>query len=503
MIWRRTTDVSDLKQKTLRGAGWSAGVQVVVQVVRFGLSLALARLLSPSDFGLWGMALVFSGFAGLFGDLGLGAALIQKTEVERRHLDSAFWANVAMGFALTALLFIFAPLLARVYGEPGVSSLLRLASLEFTVNGLVVVSRVLVVREMKFRTIALAELAGTIGAGVLACWMGMRGCGAWSLVALNLGASVISAALLLWAKPWMPRFTLDRAALRELLGFGFFLQAYNLLNYWLRNLDKLLIGRILGGDALGHFTRAFSTMMLPQTQLIGSVHGVLWPALARCAHDPARLREAYQRSLVLVCFICLPCMTGLWAVAHDAVLVLYGSKWLPAVETLRWMCVAGFAQVPLATVGWLYLATGRTQRLLGWGIGGGVVTVAGIFIGVYWGRSIESVAMWQAVTSFVLLPAAYVVAAPVAQVQTLRLARACAPVAAASVAMGALVWLAAEAVPLDAPGLRFAFLAALGAAAYAALCWPTAARHEVFSVVRQLRKRPAPVSAVDAPSAYG
>ncbi len=397
-----------LRKDTLAGVGWMGLAQVAGQAMRFIYAALLARLVAPSEFGLFQMALVFTGFAALLCDVGLGAALIQRPTVEQRQLSATFWFNLGMSLILVLLLCGLADVLSLAYHKPAVAPLIRVVSLDFLMGSLAIVHRALLVRALDFRRLALAETLGVLLGGLAALAMAMMGAGVWSLAGLVLVTTGFTTTLLWILKPWRPSLMFGGMVSDGLLAFGLHLQAFNVLNYWLRNLDKFLIGRLWGSASLGQYTRAYSTMLLPQSQLTGMLERVMWPALARCSGDPPRLREAYLQSLRLVCFIAFPCLAGLLVTAGDFVQILYGPQWAECVPMLKWLCVVGMAQTPVATTGWLYLATGRTRLLLAWGVGAGALIASGLVASALLGDVMTMVQGYTATAVFLVIPAFFV-----------------------------------------------------------------------------------------------
>lgn len=475
--------MTSLRDKTIRGVGWMAISQVISQVARFGFMIALARLLTPNDFGLWGMALVFTGFAALLGDVGLGAALIQRDKVEEKHLNTAFWVNVGMGLLLTLLMMALALPLSNVYGNDKLVPILVVASVEFIIKSASIVHRVHLVREMNFRAMAMQETGAMITAGSAACLMAATGWNAWSLVAQNLIASFIITVWLIRIVRWRPAWQFDMSCLKELLHFSLHLQGFNLVNYISRNVDKFLIGRLLGEAPLGFYTRAYNTMLLPQSQIAGVLERVMWPALSRCAHDPERLRHAYLRVLMMVCYISLPCMAGLAATAPDFVIALFGEQWRASIVALQWLCVAGFLQTPVATLGWLYLASGRTRRLLAWSMVSSLVVLPAMVMGALAG-SIESMAVWYAGSTALLTPLAFMFASPVAHIPITRILRSVLPSAAAAMVMAIMVqWTSSDALNIR-PVFALMISAGFGAMLYLLFTFRTQAFREALNIIR-------------------
>ena len=494
--------MGDLRHKTLSGVRWMAISQVVSQVARFLIAALLARLVTPPEFGLFQMATVFTSFASLLCDVGLGAALIQQPQLDERQLSATFWLNTGISAILLAVLSSAAGALASVYHQPAVALLVRVVSADFVLAALAIVHRALLIREMNYRALARAEIAASLVGGVAALAAAWQGAGVWSLAVLVLTTTGTSTVMLWLSRNWRPSWRGQQAVSGHILGFGLNLQGFNVINYWLRNLDKFLIGRMFGDVQLGQYSRAYTTMLLPQTQLIGVLERVMWPALARCNQNRPRLRDVYCQALRLVCFVAFPALAGMLATAAEFVHVLYGPRWADCVPALRWLCVAGLAQAPVATAGWLYLATGRTRRLLGWGAGAGVFIVAGTLAGIAMG-SIESVAMMYALTSTLLLPAAFLVAAPCVELPLRRVAQAIGGNLALSLVMAAAVWLLRGALPASlSPLLRFLACVTAGAVIYGglAVALRLPAARDLVTVLRDLRRKPAPAVPAEATS---
>ncbi len=462
--------MTELRQQTVAGVRWMGLSQIFVQVARFVFTAVMARFVSPSEFGLYQMAAVFTGFASLLCDVGLGAALVQQKEIEERHLNSTFWLNVGISVMLAVGLCLFSGVLARTYQKPVVAILICVVSADFVISSLAIVHRALVIRAMDFRRLAVAEAAGIVGGGVTGVIFAVLGGGVWSIAALVLGTTGVTTLMLWRAQTWRPAFVIRGMVSRELLNFGLHLQGFNLVNYWLRNLDKLLIGRNFGEAALGLYSRAYSAMLLPQAQVSAVLDRVMWPALARCGDDRARLRGAYLQALRLVSFVSLPLMLGLMVVAEDFVRVLYGPSWTGCVRTLQLLCIAGAAQAPGSTAGWLYLATGNTRKLLIWGIGAGVVIGTGMFAGVVWG-SINRVAAIYAAVSLVLVAPTFIVAGSCVGLKLRDAASAIGGSLVASLFMALVVTVLVRSLPNCPPPLRLAAGVLVGTTSYAGIAW--------------------------------
>lgn len=375
----------DFRKQTLSGLGWSGTSQVARQVITFVISIILARLLSPKEFGLIGMIAVFTGFAQIFTDMGLGSALIQKADLEARHLNAVFWANLAVGFALTVIVVATGPLIASFYDTPILQSLTMVISLNFLLGSLNVVQNALIHKKMEFRKLAIIENVAVLVSGFLAISMALAGMGVWSLVAQSLLLTAISMLMMWLFSTWRPIFSIEWAALKELLGYSSNLLGFNIFNYWVRNLDNVLIGRFIGTSALGIYTRGYSLMLLPISQISSVITRVMFPALSVIQNDPEKVKSIYLRSTKILALVTFPIMIGLLVVTKPFVLTVFGDKWAGVIPILQVLCLTGMGQSIGTTVGWIYTSQGRTDLMFRWGIFAGLVYAVAIVIGLRWG----------------------------------------------------------------------------------------------------------------------
>jgi len=250
-----------LKQRTLSGLGWSACAKIVKQLLQFVISIILIRLLTPKDFGLIGMVMVFIGFVGLFSELGFGAAIIQKEQIGDRHLSSIFWLNIATGIILTCIMLAIAPVIAIFFNEPRLELLTAVLSVSFFISSFGMVQSAILRRSMNFRTLAIVETLTIVLAGIFAIVLAFRGYGVWSLVWQTIISTLASVVLIWISSDWKPQFKFNKNAAKELVGFSANLLGFNAFNYWVRNLDDLLIGKFIGSSGLGIYNRAYGIML--------------------------------------------------------------------------------------------------------------------------------------------------------------------------------------------------------------------------------------------------
>jgi hypothetical protein len=222
-----------LKQKTVSGLGWSMAGSIGKQGLQFAISIVLARLLTPEDFGLIGMIVVFIGIANLFSDLGLGSALIQMKSLEEKHLSSVYWLNLGVGFLLTVMFMIIAPLIANFYDEPQLESMVRYISVVFFIGAMSIVQKNLFFRSMRFKMLSVVEILAILIAGIIAISLAFSGFGVWSLVAQLVSFTALTTAFLWILSNWRPRFLIELQAIRELWPFSSNLLGAQILNGYL------------------------------------------------------------------------------------------------------------------------------------------------------------------------------------------------------------------------------------------------------------------------------
>jgi O-antigen/teichoic acid export membrane protein len=375
----------DLKRVTLTSLGWASGGRVLQQLLRVLALTALARMLIPADFGLVAMVAVFTGFAAVLVDLGFTAALVARREVTEQHLASAFWLNAAMGVLLALAMSALAPVVAAIYDQPRLVAIMPLLSLAFPLSALSAVQVALAQRTMDFRRLALVEGGATLISLAAAVTAAAGGLGVWSLVVQALTEAGCGTLGLWLTSAWRPTRRFDRAAVRELMSFGGNLVGFNVMNYWIRNADNFLVGRFAGAGALGFYSRAYALMLLPLSQVTWVTGRVMFPALARMAHETERVKRVYLDATSLIAFVTFPLMAILVVAAEPFILTVLGPKWDEAIPLFRLLGLAGLLQSVSATAGWLYQSQGRTDLMFRWGLVNGAVTVGAFAVGIHWG----------------------------------------------------------------------------------------------------------------------
>ena len=374
--------VDELKRKSVRGGVVAVCAQGAKFVLQTATMMLLARLLSAEDFGLQGMAVVLTGFLGLFRDAGLGAATIQRLEVTQEQISTLFWINVAVGAALATFTAALAPVLVAFYGEPRLYWITVVLGVAFVFSGLAAQHQALILREMRFVTLAKIEvLSLTISsaAGVVMALLGWR---YWALVSMAVVGSIVSAAGAWLAIPWVPGLPRRKCGVRSMLHFGWMATCNNLVVFLAWNSDNILLGRFWGADALGLYGRAYQLATLPVHQLNGAIAGVAFPALSRIQDDPDRLAKSFLRGYSLLVSLTIPITISCALFAEEIVRVVLGAKWMEAAPIFRLLAPTVWCSRWPIHSPWLVISTGRVGRALSITAATTPLVIVGIVLGL-------------------------------------------------------------------------------------------------------------------------
>ena len=403
----------NLTGRVLGGVAWKAASHTVAEGTRIVVTILLARLLSPADYGVAAMALVVTSFVTLFADPSLGAALIQRPTIDERDRSTVFWTALTIGLVLTGIGVGMSGVVASFFGEPQVRNLVAVTSVSFTLIGISVAPRALLLRQLAYRPTEIRDIASTVIGGATAVTLALLGAGPWAIVS-NFIAYTLASTVLVWLLVrWRPRFVFSFESLRNLGGFSTKVFAAGLLSWGNLNVDNVLVGRVLGPAALGAYSLAYNVMFLPIARIGRPLAQVLGPAYTRIQTDRARLEHAWLRGKRMTVALVAPGFLGILVVAPDLVHVAFGDKWDDAIMPLRFLCLAGVAH-SLGMLNWgVISASGAAGSLLRLMLLTSAVTWCAFLVGVQWG--IVGVAAAYATARWVLIvPEAWITARAVA-----------------------------------------------------------------------------------------
>jgi PST family polysaccharide transporter len=408
------------------------------------------------------VASILTNFANLLRDMGTSVALIQRERVSDHLLDTIFWFNMAIGVVLGLIMIAIAVPVSVIFAEPHLRGVLTILAVSYPLSSLAAVHQALLERGLHFRTLAHIELASAIaglGFGTIAAWRGM---GAYSLVLATLVTAALTAVLLWCVSSWRPALRWHGAEFRSLKGFSGNLVGFQIVNYFARNVDTMLVGRFLGVGPLGWYNMGYKLMFLPVQNLSLVVFRALFPVLSRVQTDHAVLRAMYLRAMSAISLVASPVMIGLWVVREPFVRAVFGEQWMPVSVVIAWLAPVGLMQSLLSPVGLLYMVTGRTDLMMRVGTVISAVFFAGILIGLAWGY--VGVAIGYAIANALIILPGLRIPFGLVNLSFREFLRSVTPQFIASLLMGLITWtvLLVWGVSTTNAALQLTVLVALG-----------------------------------------
>ena len=330
-----------LAQKTIKGVVWSSIERFSGQGAQFVLGIILARILSPSDYGLIGMLAIFLAVSDSFVQSGFAIALVQKKDRDDLDFSTTFYFNVFVSIIFYLLLFISAPYIADFFNQPILESLTRVIGLSIVINGFAVVQRAKFTINIDFKTQTKASLSSIIISGLLGIYLAYHGFGVWSLVYQSLLRIAIEVAMLWYISKWVPSggFSFDR--FKRLFGFGYKLLLSGLINTIFGNIYTIIIGKFFSASSLGYYTRAGQLSDFPSTNISFILGRVTFPALSELQDDNEKLSSAYKKIILKTALLVFPLMVGLAALADPFVITILSEKWRGSIIMLQLLCLYG------------------------------------------------------------------------------------------------------------------------------------------------------------------
>jgi PST family polysaccharide transporter len=377
--------MKDLKIRALRGGSAKLCAQGFGFSVRLVSLAVLARLLDPKDFGLVAMVTVVTGVFALFKDAGLSVATVQRTEITEEQLSALFWVNCLVGVTLAGLTLAAAPILATFYDEPRLFPVAAVLGVGFLVNAAGVQHAAVLQRRMRFVTLAAIDSVSWLISASLGIALAYSGWRHWSLVGMSLALPIASTTGMWLGASWIPSLPRPQAGVKSMVWFGGTVTLNSLVVYVAYNLDKLLIGKLWGAEALGFYGRAYQLVSIPTDNLNSAIGDVAISAFSRVKHDAARFRRYFLASYSLVLTFTVPLTASFALFADDIVFVVLGPKWAASAAIFRLLAPTIMALALLNPLSWLLLASGHVARSLRMAVVIALVVIAGYLVGVRYG----------------------------------------------------------------------------------------------------------------------
>jgi len=439
-----------LAKQVRRGVAVSAGADVLRQAVEIGGGILMARLLRPEDFGVVAVAMSFLQLSNVVGNLGMATAIVQSASMSRAAINYAFTVSTLAALALTVAGIVLAPMAASFFRIDALTTAMPIMSVQVLLAGMVAIPIGLLRRRMRFGTIAIIDGSSAVVYATTGIGLALSGAGYWSLVWAPVVAGAWTLVVAFATCNERPRFGLSTKETRSILRFGGGLTVKNVLVFLSRNMDNLIVTRMLGATAAGFYTRAFNLTRVPQMRIVGIVYQVSFPAFCRLRDDRTRFHDLFDTASRLTALSVVPILLGVAAVADDFTLALLGPQWEGMIVPLRFLAIAALINCLHALAGAAIEATGKvgyevvTQAIYA------ALVIGGTIAGARWGVEGVSYAVACGAVVFFLLKAVTIRLA--AGISTTRFVTpALGPLAAGAVMYAAVHFmLAAGAGPLPA-----------------------------------------------------
>lgn len=330
-----------LRATATKGVFWTFMQQFGSQLINFGVSLVLARLLMPEEFGLIGMIAVFMAIGQTLMDSGLTQSIIRSEDPDQEDYSTVFFFNLAGSIIVYFLIYFTAPLIASFYRQPALVDILRVYCLSFIIMAFSAVQFARLTKLMDFKTQMLVTIPSLVASGILGIYLAYQGFGVWSLVWRHLFQSFLQTVQLWIRSKWQPSFTFSVSKFKEHFNFGYKLTLSGLLDTIFSNIYQIIIGRYFIASQVGYYTRAQTLRQLPVSNISGALNKVTYPLFASIQNDDVRLKRVYKEIMLMVLFIIAPTLIIMGVLAEPLFRFLFTEKWLPAVPYFQVMCLGG------------------------------------------------------------------------------------------------------------------------------------------------------------------
>ena len=326
------------KRSIISSLFWKFFERAGTQLIQFGVTIALARILAPEDFGLVALIAIFINVASVFVQSGLNTALIQKKDADELDFSSVFWASLGIAAATYTILFFSAPFIADFYNQPALTTIVRVLALTLFIDVFNSIQNAYVSRNMMFKKLFFRSVGAIIPSGILGVTLALCGFGIWALVGHQFCNAFLAVAIMWFTIPWRPSFKFSYTRFKSLFSYGWKLLLSSLIDVVYTNLRGLIIGKFFSPADLAYYNRGDTFPFLIINNINTAIGSVLLPSFAAVQNEIGDLKRMMRRSIITSTFIITPMMIGLAVMAKQVVLLVLGEKWLPCVPFVQIYC---------------------------------------------------------------------------------------------------------------------------------------------------------------------
>ncbi|MDB5012565.1 MAG: flippase, partial [Daejeonella sp.] len=330
-----------LKQKTIKGFIWNFAQQFSLQIITFLVSIVLARILSPADFGVMGILTLLIAIGTTLTETGLTSSLIRTQEPSEDDYSTIFIINIGVAFVFYLLLFALAPFIAQFLKTESLTSVIRIFSISLIIRSFVAVHTAVLTKAMDFKLQSTIQIPSLIAGGLTGIYMAYMGFGIWSLVWMNIVQSFFFAVQHWLRMDWRPALVFNKERFKFHFLFGYKITLSGLLETVFQNIYSIIIGRYFSTAQLGFYLRAYSLRQLPVQNIAEALNKVSYPFFSEIQNDDIKLKEGYKKLMTQMVFWLTPCLLVLFVLAEPLIRFLFTDKWLPSVPYFKILLIAG------------------------------------------------------------------------------------------------------------------------------------------------------------------
>jgi PST family polysaccharide transporter len=361
---------------------------IIISII---IGAVLARLLTPEEFGIVALVTVFVSFFNLLSDFGIGPAVIQNQTLNDNDIKSIFLFSILLGFLMAGLFYISAPVVAQFYDKSELVQVSRLLSLSILFHSLQIVPKALLQKSLRFKQIGILTLSVQTLSGIIAIYLAFAGYSYFALVFQSILSGLLSLVLFYWLAPVKIELRVKFEAIKKIIRFSSFQFMFNVINYFSRNSDNILIGKFLSPAALGYYDKSYRLMMMPVANLTHVITPVLMPVLSKYQHDHEVIYRTYLKVVKILATIGFPLSVFLFFTANEIIHIIYGPQWTESVPVFKLLAITVGLQMILSSSGSIFQAINRTDLMFLSGLLGTTVLIGSIAYGIFVGKSIISV----------------------------------------------------------------------------------------------------------------
>lgn len=390
--------MSSTKKELLSGVFYTAIAKYSGIIVSLVVAGILARLIEPEEFGIVAIATVIISFFSIFSDLGIAPAIIQNKELSQKDLSNIFTFTIWLGISISILFFLCSWPISHFYKNGTLLTICQLLSLNLFFASANIIPNALLFKEKEFKFIAYRSLTIQISGGVMAITAALLGAGLYALIINPILSSILLFIISFRKNPQKFAQTWGIQSMKKILSFSAYQFMFNVINYFSRNLDKLLIGKYMDMVALGYYEKSYRLMMLPLQNITHVISPVMHPIFSDFQNDLTKLSNSYNKVIRFLAFIGLPLSVLLWFCSKEIILIIFGEQWMPSVPIFQILSISVGIQIILSTSGSIFQAANDTKSLFICGVFSTLLNVIGILTGIFFFKTLEAVAWCICIT---------------------------------------------------------------------------------------------------------